>query len=55
MKTSGLFCGQIVDFFFYFTGERPFFFFEKLLYKVLEIGGGGDFWRSHLPKMNVVS
>lgn len=33
MKTSGLICGQMVDFFFYLMGEGPFF--EKLLYGVL--------------------
>lgn len=54
MKTSGLICGQMVDFFFTSRGRDRFF--EKLLYEVLETGGvGGDFWRSHLPEMNVVS
>jgi hypothetical protein len=51
-KTSGLICGQMVDFFLLRWGGggagRPFF--EKLLYEVLE--AGDDFWRSHLPEIN---
>ena len=39
MKTSGLICGQMVDFFFTSRGRDRFF--EKLLYEVLETGGVG--------------